>query len=238
MKQSLPLTKLPNWVSYPLMESIPFYKNVLRRSPVELNYLLSFSNLIQVEPGTVLIRKGEIDCYVYSVLLGQLVAFFDHDTRFPVGYIGQGEIFGEMALVENLKRQATVVADKNSKRVMLLATDFSPFGAVDDFSQISLETKLVFFHSAIDIIRKRLVAFRVNYPDYQLARKRLNSKPFEGNKGTIEELMHLFENTRRLVKNLNEWNAEVGNLFVEQSYSLPDTIDSLTALFDKHKKTA
>ena len=238
MKQSLSLTKLPEWVTFPLMESIPFYKNILQRNPEELKYLQTFSSLVEITPGEVMIRKGDVDCYVYSVLLGQLIAFYDHTTRHPVGYISRGEMFGEMAMVQNLKRQATVVADSNSKKIMLLATDFSPFGEIEDFSEISLKTKLAFFHSAIDIIRKRLVAFRVNYPDYQIAKRALKSSRFEGKKGTLEELLHLYEATRLLSKQLNEWNAEVGNLFSAQPYVLPDTLETLTMLFDKHKKSA
>jgi len=238
MKQSLALKKLPKWVTLPLMESIPFYKNVIQKDPDEVEFLLMHSAITEFAPGTVIIRKGERDSSIYSVLLGQLLAFFDHNTRNPVGYISRGEMFGEMAMVYDLERQATVVADSNSKKILLLETDFSSFGTLDDFSEISLRTKLLFLRSSVDLTRKRLVAFRVNFPDYNIAKRSISTKKFDGKKGTIEELEHLYESAKMLGQALNDWNTEVGNLYLDQNYSVPDTVETLTTLFDKHKRSA
>ena len=64
---------------------------------------------IDVQPGKYIIREGQLgDCF-YIVAEGKLVAEkqIDHEIK-PVFYFKEGDYFGEIALIRNVPRQASV----------------------------------------------------------------------------------------------------------------------------------
>lgn len=89
----------------------------------------TIGNLVQllhaqvVEAGTVLVRKGEEATGMYFILSGQV------EIEFPSGpvMLGDGEFFGEMALLESRRRAADIVALTRCTLLKLQATDFARF---------------------------------------------------------------------------------------------------------------
>jgi cAMP-dependent protein kinase regulator len=78
----------------------------------------------QVQPGEIIIKEGEQGDYFYAVDQGKFIASKDGAQKFI--YDGTGS-FGELALLYNSKRAATVVAETEG---VLWALDRRSFRAL------------------------------------------------------------------------------------------------------------
>ena len=84
----------------------------------QLDEVLNSSSLLQCEPGDIIIKEGSIDSRIYVLLSGELEV---HVGGKKVAAIARsGEVFGELALVNQDKRLASVIA---STRAVCLAVD-------------------------------------------------------------------------------------------------------------------
>jgi CRP-like cAMP-binding protein len=84
----------------------------------QLDEVLNSSSLLQCEPGDHIIREGSIDSRIYVLLSGDLEVRVGERR---VAMISRpGEVFGELALVNQDKRLASVVA---ASRAVCLAVD-------------------------------------------------------------------------------------------------------------------
>lgn len=195
-----------------LLASIPFYRDVSKSEPWQYDILLRHSRIMDLEPGEVVMKKGEVDTWMYFVLKGKLAVYADEvtDTSHPVNYITPGELFGDLAILAEGKRNATVVADKASKEISLFGTDFSVFGKLDEIGGISLNTKLIFYRSMVHGVRWKLEVYKMQHPNHPLVAKGRSIKMYMGAKGGKEELVALHEQAGALADVLKEWNAEFG----------------------------
>jgi hypothetical protein len=134
---------------------------------------------------------------------------FDESTL-PVNYITPGEVFGDLAILADGLRKATVVADIKSKEISLFGTDFSVFGKLEDIGGISLNTKLIFYRNMVHGIRWKLEVYKMEHADHPLVAKGRAVKMFIGTKGTKEELFSLNEQATSLSGVLTEWNIAFG----------------------------
>jgi MFS family permease len=101
-----------------LLRSIPMLAPL--SAPV-LEQLAASITRVELPAGSVVIREGEAGDRFYAVAAGRLeVAVHGHDVR----RLGPGDGFGEIALVRDLPRTATVTA---TEAVVLLAIDREPF---------------------------------------------------------------------------------------------------------------
>jgi CRP/FNR family transcriptional regulator, cyclic AMP receptor protein len=73
-------------------------------------------------PGEVVVREGDSSLNLFIVLAG--CARVDLDGRGPVGEIRAGDFFGEIGLVEQHARMATVVAQEELTCLLLPAWEF------------------------------------------------------------------------------------------------------------------
>ena len=80
--------------------------------PAELGSLASSSNTKEFMAGDVLVERGATDRDVYLILSGELlVADFSPTGRIvSLATLGRGDIFGELAAIDEGPRSATVVA--------------------------------------------------------------------------------------------------------------------------------
>jgi NTE family protein len=70
---------------------------------------------VHLSAGTTLMVEGDEATSLYLVQTGRLRAFVHRgETQVPVGDIGPGEVVGEMALLSDLNRSATVIAMRDS----------------------------------------------------------------------------------------------------------------------------
>lgn len=84
----------------------------------QLDDVLNSSSLLQCEPGDCIIKEGSIDSRIYVLLSGELEVRVGGKKVAAITRIG--EVFGELALVNQDKRLASVIA---STKAVCLAVD-------------------------------------------------------------------------------------------------------------------
>jgi len=91
------------------LDTIPFFESFQDR---HLNDILYSSYFIQADPGDIIIREGQEDSRIFILLAGKLEVTKGDE---PIAKIEKpGEIFGELAVVSDEKRSASVAAKTNS----------------------------------------------------------------------------------------------------------------------------
>lgn len=213
-----------------LLAAIPFYKTVKQQDAWQFEVLLQHSRIVNFTPGEIVLKCGETDKWLYFLLKGQLAVYADNNIAAAeaVNYITPGEVFGDLAMLVNDQRTATVVADSNSRRIMAFGTDFRVFGALNDFRAISLPTKLAYFRNTVHSLRWKLEVYRMKYPDYKLANHHHKVKLHKGEGGTYEELCSLHEQAVQLAQLLVRWNRQFGSLsLAEGSAPNPQVLASM-----------
>lgn len=210
--QIKPISGLPRDKVDKLLASIPFYRDVSKSEPWQYDILLRHSRIVELEPGEVVLKKGDTDTWLYFVLKGKLAVYADevNDNTHPINYITPGELFGDLALLAEGKRNATVVADAASKEISLFGTDFSVFGKLEEIGGISLNTKLIFYRNMVHGIRWKLEVYKMQHPSHPLVAKGRAIKMYMGPKGAKEELLALHEQATALADVLKDWNIEFG----------------------------
>jgi len=199
-----------------LLSSIPFYKAVKQRDQWQYDLIMSYSRVIEYSPGEMLLEQGQRDQWLYFLLRGQLAVVIGsgkHERK-VVNYITPGEVFGDLAVLVDHLRTATVVADPNCKSVLVFGTDFQVFGELEDFSKVSLATKLEYYRNMVHNLRWKLEVYRMSYPDQSFASNHRKVKLHTGKRDTFEELKSLDEQARALARLLLNWNVEFDRLSI------------------------
>ncbi|WP_188151910.1 cyclic nucleotide-binding domain-containing protein [Teredinibacter waterburyi] len=199
-----------------LLSSIPFYKAIKQRDQYQYDLLMRYSRVIEYRPGEVLMEQGQKDQWLYFLLKGQLAVVVGggKQDRKVVNYITPGEVFGDLAVLIDHQRTATVVADQNCKSVMVFGTDFQVFGELMSVEKISLATKLEYYRNMVHNLRWKLEVYRMTYPDQSFASNHRKVKLYTGPKDTMDELVSLDEQARALARLLVNWNLEFDRLSI------------------------
>ena len=196
-----------------LLSSIPFYKQVRAHDQWQYDLLMRHSKIIEYRPGEVVLEKGQKDEWLFFLLKGQLqVVVGEGENSKVVNHITPGEVFGDLSVLFDHMRTATVVSDSNSKRILVFGTDFQVFGRLSDVSLISLETKLIYYRNMVHNLRWKLEMYRAAYPENENSSEHRKVKLYIGPKGTLEELESLDLQARKLAKLLINWNTEFDRL--------------------------
>ena len=100
-------------------------------SESDLERIAALTNEIDVRAGTTLIREGELghECFVIEDGSAK-VELPDGETR----TMGPGEVFGELALLHDAPRSATVTAETDMKLIVLNSREFSTL--IDDHPSV------------------------------------------------------------------------------------------------------
>lgn len=194
-----------------LLGSVSLYKQIYTMDPQQFEVLLHYSQLVQARPGEVLIEAGQIDTWLYFLLKGQLAVYAGGKSIKKVNSITPGEIFGDMAILLDLPRSATVIADVRVKTNAILRTDFSVFGEPKDFGCICLPVKLLFYRTMVHNLRWKLEVYRSLFPQYRLSMDHRKIRLYAGPRDTLEELLSLDEQARGLAEMLFIWNSKLIN---------------------------
>jgi CRP/FNR family transcriptional regulator, cyclic AMP receptor protein len=205
------VSELPGEIISSIFNRIPFISRALDADPCVEDFFLNESKVFEAEPGEVIIRRGEFDNWVYFLMLGQLLVYPEYYDKKKnlVSYISPGEMFGELAYLRDLNRNATLIADDNSKRVSFLGTDLSSFGEADDFRAVTLSTKISFFRTAVRTIRKRLETLKIDFPENELVINSPTHRPFEGPRNTMRELLYLQDQSKTFARHMHKWNRSL-----------------------------
>ena len=194
------------------LSSIPFYREIKQQDQWQYDLLMRHSKLIEYRPNEVVLEKGQTDQWLFFLLKGRLqVVVGDSAESRVVNEITPGEVFGDLALLFNHVRTATVKADPSAKKILVFGTNFNVFGKVTDCSLIKLSTKLLYYRNMVHNLRWKLEMYRSTYPENDFSSEHRKVKLYSGPKNTIEELKSLDEQARQYAKLLVAWN----NLFDE-----------------------
>jgi len=224
------ISSLPRAKVDQLLMMIPFYRDVKQSESWQYEVLLQHSRIVSFTPGEVVIARGDIDTWMYYVLKGKLIVYpGDKENRGdPVNQITPGEVFGDLAMLVDGKRNATILADEKSKEIQVFGTDFSIFGALDDNKMLSLKTKLLFYRRMVHSIRWKLEQYKMEHPTHRLVEKLRTIKLYLGVKDGKEELQAHHQQAKALAEILSEWNKEFGARSAQQQKEFdPAAIDSL-----------
>ena len=100
------------------LRDVPFFSNLSKR---ELAMVAQQTDELDVEPGSVLAREGDFG-HEFFVILDGTAEVLRGDA--PIAELGPGEFFGEMALIEDDRRMATVKAISAMKVLVMTRTSF------------------------------------------------------------------------------------------------------------------
>lgn len=80
-------------------------------TPSELTDLLSHAEKCSFDPDAVIVKEGNVGTYMYVIIYGEaVVSKRGHDTDVELARLTAADSFGEMALVDQETRSATVKA--------------------------------------------------------------------------------------------------------------------------------
>lgn len=192
-----------------LLGRIPFFKELRQRDEQQLQLLLTYSCLVELTPGETIMRRGQKGTWLYFLIKGELDVFRDEPVGTALNVITPGELFGDLALLFERERKATVAAN-GERGALLFACDFKSFGDLTNFSQVTLSTKLLFYRTLLHSIRWRLEVNRIEQPRHPLVLELLKVPVYLGPKDGVEELQALFTQAQTLAALLERWNQDVG----------------------------
>ena len=199
-----------------LLSRIPFYRELQQSHELQLEKILSFSCIVELEPGEVIMRRGDRGSWLYFLIKGRLSVYFDEaKPELPLNQITPGELFGDLALLCDHERKATVAAEEGSKKALLFATDFKPFGDLDNFHIIDLPTKLIFYRTMVHSIRWRLEVNRMSQPGHPLEEELRKVPLIRETKGSQAELNGLYQQAQFLASILDRWNSGASGAVLE-----------------------
>ena len=97
-----------------LLEFLPTIALFGGLEPPTLQRIIGMLNVQQLEPGTEVCKQGEAGRSMFVVRSGEAVVYREHlsGRRARLIRMGPGEFFGEMTLIDIMKRSATVMIEK------------------------------------------------------------------------------------------------------------------------------
>lgn len=191
------------------ISQIDFFARVAETEPQQLAILLQHTCLIELEAGEVLIEKGTIGSAFYALVRGQLAIFPEKRLEeSAICALQPSQIVGALAMLNRQPRTATV-AVASLDGALVMATDFTVFGELDDFSVISLPVKLSLFRHVVQRIYQTLQDAERNNPDAGLSEELAALMLHSHKAGTLDELEHLAELATGLAWLLDCWNHRI-----------------------------
>ncbi len=231
--KTTPVSSLPESTVQTLLGQIPFFKDLMLEDNQQFQLLLKNSNIIELEPAEVIVKKGDIDKTFYFLLKGQLEVFSEElrGTK-AIGQLSEGQVFGALSIINDQPRTATLAAP-GDLGVTVFATDFSAFGELDDFSTVKLNTKASLLRIVNNNTRWKLEVNKMNDPEHPLARKLEKLDKYEGLKNTEMELEFLADEAFILGQLLDEWNHQTTPTIEVKPGPKPKKPGLLSKLFKK-----
>jgi CRP-like cAMP-binding protein len=91
----------------PPLPKIPLFSSL---GPAELRYVIERSLLRELEPGEIILRQGEPGASLFVVVRGRVEVTLDGPAPRKLATLGEGAFFGELAILTDSPRSATVTA--------------------------------------------------------------------------------------------------------------------------------
>lgn len=165
-------------VLQPSVELLRAVKLLAPFSDEELGQLLSLSEGKNFEPYSNIIIEGELSWGIFVILSG-VVGIYKNtelsEAGYDVGHLESGNVFGEMSLIDENPRSATVRA------LTPVSTLYISKDKFNTFLQQQTDRKFRFFESCISTLVRRLRDLDENYvvSQYQLWKSALSKSDEE-----------------------------------------------------------
>ncbi len=183
---------------------VPYFACLLEQDNSQFESLLTHCELHSVSPGQQILRKGDSARLLYFIVTGSV------DVRADGHYLGTlpaGETFGDMSLFVSNKRSADIAAtSSNTSDTLVIAFDAACLGDLDDFSVVSIESKLLFYRLHNQRARWRLEKNRIQFPHHPFFARLHDLRDVAANDDRTE-LQELHRQAVELTHMLMDWNA-------------------------------
>lgn len=115
---------------------IPIFDNL---DPHELRLAVKYMNIVQAKPGEIIFREGDRGDYVCFVADGTLEVIKTSESghHVAISTLGKGRSIGEMSILDNFPRSASVRARSSAQMVTLSREDFNTI--VDEHPRIGIK---------------------------------------------------------------------------------------------------
>jgi CRP/FNR family transcriptional regulator, cyclic AMP receptor protein len=135
-----------------LYAGVPLFKGL---GSGQRSRLSTFTTIRRYRPGAVIVREGDTSMSFYVVLSGAVRVEHSTDSgpAMPIAELRTGGFFGEMGLIDDLPRSATVVAMEPTECALMVKWDFQ--NALRDDPEIALAL-LPVLHQRIRDLEARL----------------------------------------------------------------------------------
>ncbi len=194
-----------------LLAPISFFKAIKQQNLWQFDTLLEHGRFVEYSPGEIVLSKGESDHWIYFLLRGTLEIFNDDlCLGQPLNVVTPGEVYGDLAVLMNCKRIATVKACPKSKEIVAFGLDHNAFGRLHDTEVVNLVSKLAYYRNMVHSLRWKLEVYRSAYPQSPLASEHLKVKLFTGIRDGTDELEALHVQAKSLACLLVAWNEAFG----------------------------
>jgi signal transduction histidine kinase len=164
------------------LRKVPFFGNL---SDEEVRGIMSYCREDEFAPGKVVFYEGDEADRFYIVMEGEVEVWKAYGTPDAdmLAVHGEGKLFGEMALVDNLPRSATVVS-RGATRVLYINEQ--------DFQRILQKNA----HVALAIIRSLSSMVRKSNDSFLEDLKKRNEELIEANRKLREAQQEMVRNER------------------------------------------
>lgn len=203
------LSSYPNELIEHCISQIDFFAALAESAPEQLALIMQHTVLIELEAGEVLIEKGTIGDAFYALVRGDLAIFPEKRTsEHAISLLVPSQIVGALAMLNQQPRTATV-AVASMDGALVMETDFSVFGELNDCSRIHLATKLLLFRLVVASIHKTLCSMEITAPDQSLSDELAILLDSTAEPDSLDELEYLAELAMGLAWLLDRWNHKV-----------------------------
>lgn len=126
-----------------MQDLLAFVKNVYFFKGLDENALAKIASVCHQQTfakGEIIFREGDVADKFYIVLRGAIEVWKDYDTPEPdmLAIHTSGHLFGEMALIDELPRSATVIAREQTEVLYISRTDFHKIIMADSAIALSI----------------------------------------------------------------------------------------------------
>lgn len=144
MKESSYLRKQSDLVDR--FKDMPLIKDLPEEYIVDV---LNLSKIRQFDSGECIIREGDYDRWIYILLSGEVNVLIGNEIIAKLSH--EGDVFGEMALVDKRPRSATVLA---VGKTSCLALDISTLDLVNTEKRVAY--RAIFLQIFAEVLSERL----------------------------------------------------------------------------------
>jgi CRP-like cAMP-binding protein len=129
------------------LQEMPIFGGV---NEATLESILHKAKIIEVESGGYYFREGDLDNSIYIIEQGRVAVYRYWDkSRYKLRELGEGDCFGEMALMDCKPRSAEVVALSNSRAIQVTAAQLAEL-----YSANSEQYTLIYMNLGREVCRR------------------------------------------------------------------------------------